>query len=661
MVEDSPDVMKENIIEGILKGQDAGTSVIQALRTNFSHAVDRYVKYGKDKYSPGLPQGDMTVGFVPLIPIFDILNLKEGSPVHIVEAALDTPEVDHIAHQYLRDNLGMDPATLIVAAPDFVPTGVLKYVDAEFRGGAGTISINFLDGVAPVSRNYTVPGAELYDEHYNVHYYMPNDASQTPLYWSYNPKLAIHAELGVSTGVYSDSTYLPIVILRSDKENLVDTLDGDLLNTSKKMMGTLGMDLQGITDSVMENPDINDIYDVMVMFAADIQSDSPTTLRYLFDYFLTLSVRTKSTKQLWDESLSTKQVGAKTTRRTVLVHRPTTKISIADRDARMQFEYNYIDVQIVEGNLGPIGTTTRTNVATLPKNSSPTSEYILRQQINTTQYQQVLVHGLVHTGRPHSNKVVVTGLDGSLKDDAMFIIPLAMSLVDSFTEETLERADLYYDCMVMVVHAVVKTSWEWYEDPLFFKLIQIVLIIVAIVFFQPEIATLGELLVYVGTQIAIKIAVDFLVNTIGGDLALILAAIATIVAISTGNLDMVLTTMPTAITLLQVVLAVTVSVSGYYEDKMEDLISESETVIEEQERLTEQLVASQDLLDSNGNIDPLYVLEHQYKWLPEEGPEAFYFRTLHNNPGLIGFDALRGWHDSALQLPKGTDLSNKYV
>ena len=661
MIEENPNVLKDNVVQGILQGRDAAESVMQVLRSNFSHAVDRYVDYGRTKYSPGLPSGEMLVGFVPLAPIFDILNELEGQPITIVTADYGLPEVDHIAHQYLREVMDMNPVTLVVEAPDFTATGVVKYVDADFVEAVDSIVINFLDGVTPVQRTYVIPGAELKANTYNVHYHMPDDTAKTPLYWTYNPELGVFDELAVSAGTYSDGNYLPIVILRSDKADLVDTTDAPLLKTATKMMKTLGMDIDKITDSVLENPDINDIYDTFIMFAADIQTESQVTLNYLFDYFLTLSIRTKSTKQLWDASLSTKQTGGKGNKKTVLVHRPTTKITISDRDAQQQIEFNYIDVRLVDGNVGPIGTVTRENNPLGRFQGSPRSEYTLRQQVSATQYQQVLVHGLIHTDWAHGHRVVTTDLADSLTDDAMFVIPLTMSVIDGFSNKSLDVSELYYDCMVMLIHAVVKTSWEWYEDPKFFRLIQVALLVVAVITFQPEIATLGELLVFVGTQIAIKIAADWLVNLVGGDLALLLAVIVTVAAAYTGNFDMVLATMPTAITLLQVILAVTVSIGGYYEDKIEDLALEAETVKEEQERLTEQLVASQDLLDSNGNIDPLYVLGEKYNWSPDEGPEAFYFRTLHNNPGLIGFDALRGWHDSALQLPKGTDITNKYV
>ena len=101
MIEENPNIL--NIVQGILEGRDASESVMQVLRSNFSHAVDRYVKYGREKYSPGLPSGNMLVGFVPLAPIFDILNELEGHPVVIDTADYGLPEVDHIAHQYLRE------------------------------------------------------------------------------------------------------------------------------------------------------------------------------------------------------------------------------------------------------------------------------------------------------------------------------------------------------------------------------------------------------------------------------------------------------------------------------------------------------------------------------------------------------------------------------
>lgn len=661
MIEEFPDVINDNIVRGILKGQSAAESVIEALTHNFSHAVDRYVQYGKTQYTPGLPQGDMTVGFVPLVPIFDILNTLEGEPVNIITASYETPEVDRIALQYIRDNHGYNPLSGIVQNPSFVPAGVVTFVDATFQDATGQVLISFLDGAVPKDVAYTIPGASIAATTYNVEYFVANDVAQTTLYWTYNPELGTHADLSVGTALYTDSTYLPVIELRQDKVNLVDTADTELLRTTTKMMKTLGMDIDSITDSIMENPDVDSIFDVAVLFAANIQTESPVTLKYLFDYFLTLSIRTKSTKQLWDNSLSYNFKQVRHTLVKTLAHRPTTKISIADRDTRMQLEFNYIDVQIIEGNLGVVGTTTRENIATPAQFKAETSQYILRHQISATHYQQVLVHGLLHTGRPHANKVVVTDLAGSLLDDAIFYIPVVMTVANSFTDKSLVRAELYYDCMVMLIHAVSVQHWEWYEDPKFFALIQVSLVIVAIITFQPEIATLGELLIFIGTNIAIKVTADWLVNTVGGELALILAAVATIYAAYTGNFDVVLVSMPSAITLLQVILAVTVSIGGHYEDKIEDLGAEAETVAEEQERLTEQLVASQDLLDTNGNIDPLYVLEKRHVWMPEEGPEAFYFRTLHNNPGLIGFDALRGWHDSALQLPRGLDLTNKYV
>ena len=443
-------------------------------------------------------------------------------------------------------------------------------MDADFIAAANSIVINFMDGVIPIQRTYVIPGAEIKANTYNVKYTMPNDTAGTPLYWTYNPELDTFDELSVSAGVYEDGNYLPIVILRSDKVDLVDSADNDLVKTATKMMKTLGMDIDKITDSILENPDINDIYDAFIMFAADIQTESQVTLNYLFDYFLTLSIRTKSTKQLWDASLSTKQTGGKGNRKTVLIHRPTTKITISDRDAQQQIEFNYIDVQLVDGSIGEIGTVTRENNPLGRFQGSPRSEYTLRQQVSDTQYQQILVHGLIHTDWAHGHRVVTTDLADSLTDDAMFVIPLTMSVIDGFSDRTLDISELYYDCMVMLIHAVVKTSWEWYEDPKFFKLIQVALLVVAVITFQPEIATLGELLVFVGTQIAIKIAADWLVNMVGGDLALLLAVIVTIAAAYSGNFDMVLATMPTAITLLQVILAVTVSIGGYYEDKMED-------------------------------------------------------------------------------------------
>ena len=691
LVEDAPNAAADSALRATLQDRDITDLILETNLYGFSTASERYFNYGRDTFTNGLPEGTLSYGVTSQENVQKVLSTIAGEEVAIAYLALTPPEVDFIAYEYLQVNQDLDERTGLIGSPDFA-TSVPVYFESSSINGVGQIDITFReDQTSPiadtyVTQTYNVANLNIKEVYYQAIYYLVSDVNQDFIYWSYNTTTGTYPTLELNVFETPESTYFPIVPIRTNKVNLVDA-PGDLKDTSTKMLSFMTIDLESITEDIVENPDIADIDDIYLMYAVDIQSEVPETMEYLHRYFLDLSLSTRATK----ESFLSWQSTVNTTNATSLT---VNSLDISDGEAKFEISYNYIDVTLVTGSIGDVGTVTRVNIfrptivlfdeglqtsRTIPAIMSDrfinNSSMVLRKQISVTEYIEIDINGLTNTSWVYQDYIVKRTLESSVLEDSELFIPLNHLTLNEFTSLTKTKTAVLYDSMKLVFHAVQITKLEWYQTGIFKALVTVVVVIVAAVTFQPQLVflvgaftastTLGLLMLaaILINVIVVGIALDYAVKEVLKYVdAEIAAAIAVVVAVASfvsgkGGFP----TLPWADTLLSTSLAVTKSIGNYLDEELQDLFRETQDFLKDIEERQEEIDEANDLLD-NSLVDPLLIINNQPILIANETPFDFFQRTIHNtNPGLNSLGVIENYVSRALKLPDTEDLTNNFV
>lgn len=266
------------------------------------------------------------------------------------------------------------------------------------------------------------------------------------------------------------------------------------------------------------------------------------------------------------------------------------------------------------------------------------------------------------------------------EEDSEFRWPVHMGSLREVS--AMQREAALNDGLAATVFLVERVKVKWYQKGFFKWLIVIITVIVVILSWQyqllPSIAAaataatgataLGLWSLYVVMVFAIGFLVSFAGSLIGGRLGQLFVIVA-MVLMAGGNLQSLnpfsqissawtnLTTAPSwgsAIQFLQATypgLAIGQQIYnemalGKLEDEMRDFIK---TAKEKYEDLRDMWDSLQ---DTPSWIDPLDLARTFATSTVYEDPESFYYRTLHANPGSLGYDLIEDFTEMATMLPK---------
>lgn len=670
MVEEFPAPITDVIENAILVGTDIVEDILTELEGGFSLEVDDFVKYGEDHFTHGLPKAVLSKHSASVPASVDALKKIEGKSAVVQLASFGQTEADFVAYEYLAKNQDYDHTTGIVGSPDFSTSGTVTIASADFTFDVGEIQVTFEDssnpGNGPISV-YPFPGASILANGYTHVYYLKSDPAKKPKFWTYYPDQNDYPQLPVPAVTVIKNRYMPIAKIRSNKEFIIPASYGEkdplpkggLIGTTNKLLKKINVDLQDLVNDLNTNKDIDDIQSAMVMMAADVTSKRQSTINYLHEYFRALNARAGVSSDSWgsyneDGSVDQNSRGA---------YRPKIKVRLNDPQLKADLTIDYIDSTITEGVIGSLEYCTSEIVLNASSGGydglqNVSGDYIaIRKQITAGAYRTVIARGILWDQNIYGDHSIAIDLEGaSDPNQGGLHIPLDSDLVRKFTRRQQLIDDLYYDSLKLVLHARVKTKLEWYETKEFAILIQIVAVVLTVISLG-SLTTFTAVLVQLAINVAISIAVEFLIELVGTKVGFLLAVIALAVYGSNKILEL---GMAFADSLLMVANSVISATGKVNKNEIKDILKDQKQIDEEYAERLEEIETAQSLLNDAGELDPLYVLK-TYKWIPEEGSEAFYARCLNPNPGLLGFDILHSWNDAAVQLPQGLDITNKYV
>jgi hypothetical protein len=471
-----------------------------------------------------------------------------------------------------------------------------------------------------------------------------------------------------------NGTFFPFAYFRLDKQKQNVNKASQEYLTTKKLLKTINMDFDELTDAIHENPDIKDapnpemadVEQAMLMLAVPATTDEPIEQRYLFDFFNNLyksaKVADNSVRNLaeWD------------TQKNLGMAMPQNTIIIQDARFKMALSWRSISRRRVSGTIGteakPVSEVKSRlenkigeRVPSSPDEGAPTQvtwsttmrSHIYRRQITRFTYEEIEVTGLKMVYRIYGDYTTTAD-----EDDDILLIPLDYAVIQDyslFDREQITARSLHY-----VFNSRVVTKLKWYQTGLFRAVLIIAMVVITIVTYGATIegliaaiaaggATATAAYMAIATfllkYILVSVLIKLFVKVVGVKVAFIAAVVAAIFGmyqvLETGSLQGA----PWAKELLQLSSNIASGVSKGVQSEFQDLQNDALTWQREAKSRMELLEKTDDLLSERVYANPMLIMG--------ESPSDFYQRTVHSgNIGILGIEAVSSYVDVQLRLPK---------
>ncbi len=659
LVQDTPDTLSNAVLSAIITGREIVPDIIASSLGGLSMKAKSMYNYARDHYTYGLPNGSVEVPLVPNTVIALVIQDIIGVPVTLNYSVLDICDPTYFAYQHMADNLGWDYQTNICSTH---PDGATVEFDSAIFLANDNIEITFTGTTNKTI--FTVAGLDTSATYYHVGYFILSQGTSVLNHFFYKADSNTYPQLNIRIRS-TTSPYYPIVPIRQDNEDMTDISkeNTDLYKTSLKTLKYLGLDFLQIGAGIQANPDVDDIDHAYVIMGVHLQSDEPTSIEYLHEYFKHLGVVEYSNKDRFDHWIANESLGTPP--------RTTIRIHEANYDSRIGF--NYVNVTRVTGSIGAIGTVSRTNVirdtvkVTLfsgQRYEYEDSQTIFRKQISATVYEQVLVHGPYHVSYIYKSHTVETSLAESLEaDEDDFIIPLHKGVAESLGLSKHNR--LMFDAMRLVVNSYEVTKVRWYQTSLFSSLIQVLALAITVYSggslagITASIASIGVvvqsiMLNIIKSQIY-QIAADFIVDKVGVEFSFLVSLLSTVTGLASNSTSIFSSAVkgaPFAIDALGTANAILSSINKSVLGDFQSIQDELAEFTEESTLAQKELDELSDELNNDFGVDPLDLVEARPIIDSYETPSNYYYRTIHvGNVGVRMLDSISLYVDTALQLP----------
>lgn len=277
---------------------------------------------------------------------------------------------------------------------------------------------------------------------YVVQWYETNNGHI--MYWCYEIGSG-NTTLDNSQKYITQLDMMPVVEIRNNKINVNSNTASEAYTDGKKILDFIGLDIDALTDSINENPDIGQITNAYVYFGIDLKDTSPVVAKLLYKTF----------EFIYDQNL------VNTTTTTYSAH--TTE---GNYNATMSWRQQ--TRTIVSGSIGAVGKYQSEVVGTTLK---------LRKQETPEQYVEYQIIDIASTTFIHEGGLWAT-VAKQLKDGGV-IMPLNRFIINKLSP--LEQLEIFGKSLRLAVYSAEVTHLEWYQTEDFFKLIKVVLIVVTIV------------------------------------------------------------------------------------------------------------------------------------------------------------------------------------
>lgn len=645
------------------------------LLTTYTHGMhlkfNAAYLYAQNHYTYGLPQGTLDRGMGDQDAVRTVLETLNGTAVAIEYCVLATDCDDDFAYPFLYASRGWNPDTGVVTVHPFVTTTAPVYFLDALVTAANTLQLtygytSFNEPLRQVTETITVADLVPSALYYRVCYYKMNTDGTLQAarnYWNYRIGAGTYPTLNTPPNSGLASPFFPIIPLRKNNTDLTHSSlsSTDLYKTSKTLLKKVGLDFLHLGESINANPDVGEVDHVFLYFGVDLQSSVAATQRYLLEFFAQLAPlsRTSYAEYLrWKKQPTTLP--------------PQSKLTIEDAGYKADISYSYIRVRFVTGSIGKVGTVTRTNTIRdrLLWGSGfyfryyEDSSITFRVQIASNVYKEVEVRGLTHTNYVYNRHSVITSLEDSIKDDYSFIIPLNRHVYSNLSARM--RMNVANDGLKLVFQSYKVVRTKWYESG-FFQFVMVTIAVVAAIFGAWQVSTAIVtastatevamiILATIVKVIAISYGFKLVTDVLGAELSLIIAAVLMVYTLVSGLQQGSLKGVPYASELLSASTGLSKSASDNIAEQINDLLGDRAKAQTEQDLMWDKLESAQELLATNGIIDPMEFINTVPALQPYESPDEYYYRTVHSgNIGVLSLDAPTNYVDYMLMLPRASE------
>ncbi|RLC96041.1 MAG: hypothetical protein DRI46_14235 [Chloroflexi bacterium] len=710
-MQEYPDPIREAILYAILNQESISDHIIAANMSGFQKDVDAFWQFaelgedtnGSEGYMYGLPEGIQNYRIPKYSELEEIISDIVDEPVTVVSAKLALPGLKFFIYDYLQKKTNWTFLTNLLDygehfdnSPELETweyTGYIVNPDTNLI----EIKIEAVDyedrnPPPPIIMYMAVPPTRLW---YQAIYVLDSTTSDDYVYVTYDPSTGVIPELDLDPDIELKSEFFPVVVLRVDhldidRHRADESYDAfNIYHSTVELLAKLAIDLDEMMDAIREAPedDLDDLAYAFFMFGLNIYTEEKNSIAYLANFFNDLRLRGGVTKEAYEASMGTYD-SPKHPQGNLFQVQETGMITDEEVWFDTVLSYNYITTETKQGTKGPVGAydkkiyvipNTQINRTADPNDPDSmeidvfvyVNSYIrFRYQETATTYIELIVHGLTQSfiiQNLHRVGNELTDSSEEIKNSAFFI-PVSRTILKRFsgTEESL----ILYDAMQIVVYAIHEEKLEWYETSAFMTAVTVVAMMVGGYYFGANYslalanagiaatsAASGAIAMkYVGSLIVsallVDYAVEWILETIGGDLGIIVAATFAIVAaamapgsgFNTGTFAENLMKVVTIITKV-VRTSINLEMDGMKDD-YQDWLEMYETRMDAFDEANEILSDRYDLMN------PLMLITEDTFFDPNQSPDEYYNTKTDTNPGVKALDFPRLYVMDALRLPE---------
>lgn len=552
------------------------------------------------------------------------------------------------------------------------------------------------------------------DNLHQARYYLVSTRASS--YFHYNevdntyPALNGTRELDITSGSY------PYAML-IDAGNKVSegAMGEDYLAQTDGLLKTVDLTLDLLMEG-LENPDdpqsIKDVSHAFVVYAVNVNTDSPELLAYLYEHYRAYYYQQTATHDFTHSNWVTNHASdsrtggfsgqhfysnrirfsafqrwMRLTEKTGLVTDTFAAFSSAELDTLHPYvseidpnnngSVNSTETFAGSGVFVPIGLVTKQVVQGINYGSqwgpdgshqSTTHYYVIRKQLTLTTYVEIVIMGLgLYTrvdGFASQNDLtrvtVVNYLDEV--DTGKIFIPLSVDVMQKFN--AVNQSYIFYESLTVVVHLYNRRALEWYEAPVFWKYLGIFLTIITLgtfdwsklfdAFLETALKTL------IKAQL-LKAVFSLVVDIIGTEAAIILAAIVSGLALSLDDKELLFDLID-AESLMLGATSLMAATDQVIADGFLELAEEKADYEKLVESRQEELDAMNDMIDDGSGLNIFNLVTRVAIPPYSESPSDFYNRSVHiTNPGVLSLDNIDFYVKGLLALPTTNPLDDTMV
>lgn len=738
--------LRKTINTAVTGGSDIASTLNQAYLKGMGIQIKQAYRYGRDYYALGLPDGSIFFGTPNNDEIIAILTAIEGKEVVLTMADFGAPDLSYWIEEYLTDTyhwdtdhggMGNPPAGVLPDAainytidnnglvtitmtntgssvPDFTETKSFsvdydkEYYQVIYRvktpgtpsvttvtrdtvsgDTAGTVttsetSNNF--GVFTTTDTTIVTTLDTVNNKTTIQTTVVVSTLSGKKYWMYAAGTGTYPDLdSILNDVVRDSAYYPVVPLRVNNKDLTDpaNVSAAQFHDSKILMRKLNLNFLDLGDRINENPDVGDIDHAFFVMGISLNSQYPSSMDYLHEFFKYLAQVSPSDKEAYVEWYN-ENVDEEGNISELTPKPPVNKLYLRQSPYNISIAYQYSDMVLKSGSIGPIGTVTRTTgtasainiVNAFDASTEMTADVTVitfRKQISDTQYEEVETCGLEHVNDVYKGHSVNISGEKSLNnpDTEGFLIPLCVNVTDA--QQLVDRTQMTYDCLHLVVNSYQVTKAKWYQSGIF-KVVTIAITVVIAVY---SVGTLAAgvtaaaaaataagtsvalaIAIYIGTQVAIGIAITYGISLASKYISANFLLIAGIALMAYGLYSSYTTYgstsakgLPYAHEAMSLSSAVLKGTSQGLQSQIQDAVQEMQRNQESYERQMKEISDAMDILGTRNLDVDIDALTNSAYFNLFESPDKFLVRTLNTNPGLDTLSSVSDYVDASLTLP----------